>query len=207
MSPTNRIRSIGSLTLLFLFALSARSTLAQEPLSFFKNYFVTGDSVVRGTSLWRKGIKGVATSSIVISGVDEDNVDVIAAFLYVQTAEKEQWSGIDHAKFRGNDLGPGDNSFAKALNWEKNTIPCWSLIRRGPRRIVTYRTDVLRFLPVKANGKIGINGSHQVRVPDGGHVYDKGYDDEDHSETASTIEHHARRARLGLLHRETRQPL
>ena len=32
----------------------------------------------------------------------QDNVDVLAAFLYVQTAEKDQWSGIDHARFRGN---------------------------------------------------------------------------------------------------------
>src|SRR5262245_30097857 len=155
-----RLKGIAVLVLSMFVLLAARPAHAQEPLTFFKNYFVTGDYVVRGTSLWRKGINGKASGNIVISGVDEDNVDVLAAFLYVQTAEKERWSGIDHARFRGNDLGPGDNSFAKALNWEKATPPCWSFLWHGTRRMVTYRADVLRFLPIKANGKIGINGAH-----------------------------------------------
>jgi hypothetical protein len=106
-----------------LVALAAQPAGAQEPLKFFKNYFITGDYVVRGTSLWRKGIAGVATSTIAVSVVPEYEVDVVAAFLYVQTAENVQWSGIDHAKFRGNDLGPGSNSYARALNWDSATPP------------------------------------------------------------------------------------
>src|SRR5262245_1910986 len=207
MPPTNRFRSISTLALIFLFFLAARPALAQEPLSFFKNYFITGDYVVRGTSLWRKGIKGQATSNIVINGVDEDNVDVLAAFLYVQTAEKEQWSGIDHAKFRGNDLGPGNNSFAKALNWEKATPPCWSFVWRGTRRMVTYRADVMRFLPVKANGKIGVNGAHQIRVPDSGHFYARDDDDEADWEQPNEIGPRAFGASLVIVFRDPRQPL
>lgn len=61
--------------------LCAQAGQGQEPLTFFKNYFVTGDYAVRGTSLWRKGVNGVAKSDISISGVPEDNVDVEAAFL------------------------------------------------------------------------------------------------------------------------------
>src|SRR5262245_15476218 len=207
MSRTDRIRSLASLAFISFVVLGAApSAQAQEPLTFFKNYFVTGDYVVRGTSLWRKGIKGQATSSIVISGVDEDNVDILAAFLYVQTAEREQWSGIDHAMFRGNDLGPGNNSFAKALNWEKATPPCWSFVWKGWRRMVTYRADVLRFLPVKANGKIGVNGGHSIRVPDSGHFYTND-DDEDDRELSTEIGPRAFGASLVIVYRDPRQPL
>lgn len=198
-------KSVVLLVLAFAF-LDTRPAQAQEPLTFFKNYFITGDYVVRGTSLWRKGINGKATGNIVISDVDEDNVDVLAAFLYVQTAENEQWSGIDHARFRGNDLGPGSNSFAKALNWDKATPPCWSFLWRGTRRMVTYRADVMRFLPVKANGKIGINGSHSVRVPDSGHFYGND-DDEDDRELPGEIGPRAFGASLVIVYRDPRQPL
>jgi len=186
--------------------LDARPARAQEPLTFFKNYFITGDYVVRGTSLWRRGINGKANGNIVINGVDEDNVDVLAAFLYVQTAENVQWSGIDHARFRGNDLGPGNNSFAKALNWDKATPPCWSFLWPGTRRMVTYRADVMRFLPVKANGKIGINGSHSIRVPDSGHFHAND-DDEDDREMPGEIGPRAFGASLVIVYRDPRLPL
>ncbi len=103
-------------------------TTAQTPdaLSFFKNYFITGDYVVGGTSLWRQGVNGVATEDIAMSGVPA-GVDILAAFLYVQTTEVTQWSGIDHARFNGYDLGPGSSSIAKALNWDLATAPCWSV--------------------------------------------------------------------------------
>ncbi len=202
----SRIKGNIALALGALVFLAATPAQAQEPLTFFKNYFVTGDYVVRGTSLWRKGVNGNATGTIVMSGVDEDNVDVLSAFLYVQTAEREQWSGIDHARFRGNDLGPGNNSFAKALNWEQATPPCWTFLWRGTRRMVTYRADVLRFLPVKANGKIGINGSHSIRVPDSGHRYWND-DDEDDREQPNEIGPRAFGASLVIVYRDPRLPL
>jgi hypothetical protein len=163
----------------------------QKPLQFFKNYFLTGDYIVRGVSLWRKGdYDGNATADIKVTGFPTNGkVDVVAAFLYVQTAEKIQWSGIDHAKFDGYDLGPGNDSFAKALNWDLATAPCWNLPYPGSRRLVTYRADVLRFLPIdKAGspatnpnfGKQAVNGLHRVVVPDVGERY--GDDDEDDME-------------------------
>jgi hypothetical protein len=52
---------------------------AQTPaLKHFKNFFLTGDYVVGGTSLWRKGVAGRAKSSINVSGVPA-GVDVVAA--------------------------------------------------------------------------------------------------------------------------------
>ena len=141
-----------------------------SPLNFFKNYFVTGDYVVGGASLWRKGVNGRATQNIDISGVPA-GVDILSAFLYVQTAEIVQWSGIDHAKFDGNDLGPGANSAAKALNWDLATVPCWSVGTSGGRRMVTYRADVLRYFQVGSDGKLAANGAHTVSVPDFGYAF------------------------------------
>jgi hypothetical protein len=51
-----------ALCCLGLVVLAARPAQAQEPLALFKNYFVTGDYVVRGASLWRKGIDGKAVA-------------------------------------------------------------------------------------------------------------------------------------------------
>ena len=89
----------------------------------------------------------------------------------MQTAETVQWSGIDHAKFNGSDLGPGSNSLAKALNWDLATTPCWTVAYPGGRRLVTYRADVLRFLPIGANGKQVVGGPHTLVVPDSGTAF------------------------------------
>ncbi|MGH9311064.1 MAG: Ig-like domain-containing protein [Vicinamibacterales bacterium] len=146
---------------------AARPSAESPSLTHFKNYFLTGDYVVGGASLWRKGVNGRAIETIDVSGVP-DNVDVVAAYLYVQTAEVEQWSGIDHAKFNGVDLGAGSASIAKALNWDAATAPCWSVGWGGKRRLVTYRADVLRFLPIGDDGKTRANGQHTIEVPDAG---------------------------------------
>src|SRR6266550_8203772 len=85
--------------------LAAQPGYAQESLNLFKNYFITGDYVVRGTSLWRKGVNGKATVDIqplgVLGGADAvtPSADIVAAFLYIQTAERIRGSGIDHMKF------------------------------------------------------------------------------------------------------------
>ena len=173
------------------------------PLSFFKNYFVTGDYVVGGASLWRKGVNGIASAAIPISGVPA-TADVLAAFLYVQTAEKAQWSGIDHARFNGADLGAGSASLAKALNWESATPPCWSVAWPGGRRLVTYRADVLRFLPVDASGKFAVNRSHTIQVPDWGATY--GDDDESSTEKSTWDGARAIGASLVIVYRDPSRP-
>ena len=75
--------------------LTAQPGLAQEPLNLFKNYFITGDYVVRGTSLWRKGVNGKAVVDIPAIGIPPTggdgvtaSADILAAFLYIQTAKK-----------------------------------------------------------------------------------------------------------------------
>jgi hypothetical protein len=94
-------------------------------LTFFKNYFITGDYVVAGTSLWQQGVPLVAKGNITIGGVPA-GAEILAALLYVQTAEKEPGSGIDNAEFDGKNLGPGNHSIAKALNRNSAMIACWS---------------------------------------------------------------------------------
>jgi VCBS repeat-containing protein len=146
---------------------AAHPSAVAPPLNYFKNYFLTGDYVVGGTSLWRRGVNGRASETISVAGVPA-GVDVVSAFLYVQTAEIVQWSGIDHARFNGIDLGPGSASVAKALNWGLATTPCWSVNWGGGRRLVTYRADVLRFLPLGTDGKTQANGAFSIEVPDFG---------------------------------------
>ena len=61
----NRFNTAVSVVCLAFVLLFPRPGLAQDPpLKFFKNYFVTGDYVVRGASLWRKGVNGRATALI-----------------------------------------------------------------------------------------------------------------------------------------------
>ena len=152
------------------------------PLSFFKNYFVTGDYTVGGASLWRKGVNGVATRRRADAGVPA-TADILAAFLYIQTAEKTQWSGIDHAKFNGNDLGAGSASLAKALNWDAATVPCWSVpARRPPAGDLSRRRAAVPADRRQRQARAS-NRSHIVQVPDCGAIY--GDDDEGGTENGS----------------------
>src|SRR4029453_17003152 len=56
-----------------------------DALSFFKNYFITGDYVVGGVGLrglgGLSGVPGIARGTIAISGVPA-KADIVAAFLY-----------------------------------------------------------------------------------------------------------------------------
>jgi VCBS repeat-containing protein len=196
-------KAVLSVVMASLLFQAGQVSTASAPLAFFKNYFVTGDYVVGGTSLWRKGVGGVAVESIEVSGVPA-GADVVAAFLYVQTAEVVQWSGIDHARFNGVDLGPGLASFAKALNWAAGTPPCWSVAWGGGRRLVTYRADVLRFLPIGTDGKTAANGVHEIAVPDDGVQFPDG--DEGQVETGG-MGPRAVGAGLVIVYRDSAMPL
>ncbi len=202
--PAARLRASVVLLSLGLALLSALPVQAQPgPLTFFKNYFITGDYVVGGESLWRKGVNGRAAVQIAMSGVPED-VDILAAYLYVQTAEAVQWSGIDHATFNGADLGPGASSVAKALNWDLATAPCWTVNLPGGRRLVTYRADVLRYLPIGPNGRQIVNGPQTLEVPDSGPLFSDV--DEGGAETVGGTGPRAVGASLVVVYRDPTKP-
>src|SRR4051794_33122381 len=103
--------------------------VAQSPdaLSFFKNYFITGDYAVGGVGLRDRGVNGIATGAIEIQGVPPD-ADVLAAFLYWQVVSKGDATGDSGSvgvTFRGYPLSAaGTEPFAKVLG--TGTPPCWS---------------------------------------------------------------------------------
>ncbi len=149
-----------------------------DALSFFKNYFITGDYVVGGVGLRGlggvSGVQGIARGSIAIGGVPA-KADIVAAFLYWQVVSKNTLgpdSGTVGAKFDGFPLASSSGPLAKVLVSE-GTAPCWSSGGAtggsgGQHRTYTYRADVLRFLPVDPNGNVSVNGAHTVEIPDSG---------------------------------------
>jgi len=183
-----------ALGFVMLFAQSGGHAQAADPLTFFKNYFITGDYVVGGVGLRGlggvgyvnsagavvPGIPGIAAREITISGVPSD-ADIVAAFLYWQVVSKNSLgpdSGATGVKFRGNPLTSTAGPIAKVLN-PNGTAPCWSSggatgSPGGQHRTYTYRTDVLGFFDVDENpsspryGKFIVNGPHEVQLPDSG---------------------------------------
>jgi len=160
-----------------LLLLQGAPTVAQTPdaLSFFKNYFITGDYTVGGVGLRNLGVNGIATGSIPVTGVPA-SADVLAAFLYWQVVTKGS-AGADAGNvgvtFRGYPLSAaGTEPFGKVLG--TGTPPCWSSgggtgPSNGTNQTYTYRADVLRYFDVDAQtGKFTVNGAHQVQLPDGG---------------------------------------
>jgi hypothetical protein len=145
------------------------------PLTFFKNYFITGDYVVGGVGLRGHGVNGLATEAITIEGVPAD-ADIVAAFLYwqvVTTTSDGPDSGSLEAKFKGHPLRSASGPFAKVLSTQ-GTAPCWASggstgASGGSKATYTYRADVLRYFDVdSATGKLSVNGQHLVAVPDSG---------------------------------------
>ena len=192
-APTSPVRGLKtSVALLCLgFALllakpvqtQTQTTQPPDALQFFKNYFVTGSHAVGGVGLAGRGVNGVATGSIPMSGVPE-GADVVAAFLYWQAVTKD---GTGNAGATGVKFGPWASSALAApgagipLSSEDGVLgkilgtgtpPCWSGgggtgSSGGSQKTFTYRTDVLRFLRVdEATGKYKVNGAYQVQLPD-----------------------------------------
>jgi hypothetical protein len=212
--PGRHLRNLATVASILLI-LTASTALAQQPLTFFKNYFITGDYTVRGVSLWRKGVNGTAVTQIPALEVPA-NTDIVAAFLYIQTAESVQGSGIEHAKFRGFDFGPytdpvlgtpGSGTYAKPLvAWANAQAPCWSVNVPGGRKLMTYRVDVLRFLPVDpGTGKYDLSAPFDISVPDAGRLFPD--DDENCKETIATPLPRALGASLLVVYRDPTKPL
>ena len=105
-------------TSLALLTQAGSAPRAQTPdaLTFFKNFFVTGDYVVGGVGLRGRGVNGIATGSIELSGVPQ-KADVLAAFLYWQVVAKGTGdAGGVGVTFHGHPLSAAaDQPFAKVL--------------------------------------------------------------------------------------------
>jgi hypothetical protein len=168
------LRTAVTLALLALF--SSVTQAQQVQLSYFKNYFVTGDYAVGGVSL--SGKTGAVSSSINFSGVPctsgpglfagvvpctskgAQPADVIAAFLYWQTIEttapcSPQCGSSGSGSFNGsantfNGVELGNPTVAACAAGGGTQSNAYARV---------YRADVLRFLP--------INNTTDVRVGNG----------------------------------------
>ena len=179
-SPGRRSRWL--ILLALTVALAAGRPAAQtqpDALSFFKNYFITGDYVVGGVGL--RGLGGV-------SGVQ----GIARGSIYHQrgTGQGGHRRGISllagrvegHARSRfGDGRSEDSTAFRSRLpadpsrkSWFRTAPPLLELGRRhrglqdGQHRTYTYRADVLRFLPVDASGNWWSTArtSSKFRIPD-----------------------------------------
>ena len=149
--------------LLAVFAVLAPAARAADSLTFFNNWFVTGDYAVAGVGLRGTGVNGVATNNIVMAGVPA-GAEPIAAFLYWSTIEFVNAPGAANGTFRGykirgavvgNPQNPGCYSSG-------GTTGTAGAVAR------TYRSDVLRYLSVNSLNIRQANGTHAVSLPDSG---------------------------------------
>jgi Bacterial lectin/YDG domain/MBG domain (YGX type) len=150
---------------LTLFILVPGVIRASDALTFFNNWFVTGDYVVAGVGLRGTGVNGWATGSINVTGVPA-NATPISAFLYWSTVETSATPGAMDGYFDGNEIQ------GSVLGTAGNPNPaCGSsggaLAPAGTFGYV-YRADVLRYMPVNSNNIRQANGTQTVKLRDAG---------------------------------------
>src|SRR6516165_3727319 len=119
-------------------------------LTFFKNYFVAGDYVTGGVGLRGQGVvnSGVATmvggsnqlyaTGTIHMGDVPQNADLLAAFLYWETAESSSAPSAAGGVFRGAAIVGTQVAPAGVSSCAGPSAP----------NLRVYRADVLRFLPV-----------------------------------------------------------
>lgn len=172
------VRCCVAILILTLIILNAPIASAQsltgypDTLSFFKNYFVTGDYVVGGVGLRGRGdASGYATGSISISGVPANAV-VVSAFLYWEAIESTSIPSTANGFFQGYPIT------GTAIGNE--TPPCWSSgggtgSANGSKHLRIYRADVGPYLVVNGQYQTNTNPAsnppvapYQVRLRDSG---------------------------------------
>ena len=141
----------------------AQLAWAADSLTFFNNWFVTGDYVVAGVGLRGGGAGhgGWATGNINVAGVP-NNAQPIAAFLYWSTVEKTTTPSAAVGYFNGNQIQGlvlGNPASPNPPCWASGSAPA------GSAGFV-YRADVLRFLPINSNNVFQANGTQTVKLPD-----------------------------------------
>jgi hypothetical protein len=154
---------------------SAQTGLAQSPLNFFNNYFVTGDYVLGGVGLRGLGVQGYATGTINIPDTSypsnpsrvPEGADIVAALLYWQTVESSQSSFAgQQGFFRGYPItGSVLGNPNAPVSWSSGGCSGSS---NGSKTMRSYRADVRPYLKVDANGNVQPNISYQVRLADSG---------------------------------------
>jgi hypothetical protein len=136
---------------------------ASDALSFFNNWFVTGDYAVAGVGLRGTGINGIATGTINLAGLPP-GAEPIAAFLYWSTIEFNANPQASDGKFNGNKIrgyvvGNPQNPGCYSSGGTTGSAGAVGRV---------YRADVLRYLPFNSSNIRLANGAHTVALPDSG---------------------------------------
>lgn len=170
------LKAAATLALLALFSPLMR---AQVQLSYFKNYFVTGDYAVGGVGLANvppavSGSTITVADSINFSGVPctsgpgllsgvipctakgAQPADVIAAFLYWQTIEGAQTPNSANGTFNGTA-----NTFT-GIALGNPTVAACNATAQSPTYAHVYRADVLRFLPINNTANVYVANGTQT---------------------------------------------
>jgi hypothetical protein len=175
-----QVRTIVFFSACFLAAFEP-AAVASDALSYWKNYFVTGDYTAAGVGLRSTGVNGLATGTITVTDVPCTGgspvtyvpcsspgavpADIIAAFLYWETEESTPKPAAFNGVFDGNKI------IGKVLG-DPNNPACWSSggttgSSKGSGR--SYRADVLRYLQIDPVNNVRLaNGPHTVSLPDSG---------------------------------------
>src|SRR5215472_4454453 len=168
------------LVLAFGFAQPAWAQNTTNALMLSNNYFVTGDYVVGGVGLRGLGANGLATgtiqipdkNSVPVTGVPA-GADIVAAFLYWETVEKDKSAlAGQNGFFNGFPISgaiPG-NPANPPTSWSSGGCAGSA---KGTTVIRAYRADVRPFLNLDANGNIqtpntATPGSYAVQLADSG---------------------------------------
>src|ERR1700751_4087925 len=162
---------------------SGQIGLAQSPLNFSNNYFVTGDYGVAGVGLRGLGVNGYATkqfnmpdaNSVPSTGVPS-GADAVAAFLYWETVESSQTAFVGQNGFFRPVIAGGPATgypITGVVLGNPNAPVSWSSggcsgSSQGSKTMRTYAADVSRFLPQDSQGNILANGTYEVGLVDSG---------------------------------------
>ncbi len=155
-----------------------------NPLSLFKNYFVTGDYVVSGWVEGAPDFSGYAPGVINLPDTKQPvqigvpatvpvGADIVGAYLYWATVEGNQSS------FAGKQGYFNGYSITGSVLGNPNAPTSWSAggcsgSAQGSKTMRTYRADVRPYLPVDLNpgsptfGAYLVTGSIPVRLADSG---------------------------------------
>ncbi|HET7207603.1 MAG TPA: hypothetical protein VFI95_13585 [Terriglobales bacterium] len=155
-----------------------------NPLSIFKNYFVTGDYVVAG---WVEGApdgSGFAPGTISIPDTKQPSqngvpttvpkgADIVAAYLYWATVEGSQSTFAGQQAFFNSYAVSGTvlGNPKAPVSWSSGGC---SGSAQGSKTMRTYRADVRPYLPIDLNpssptfGALQANGTIPVRLADSG---------------------------------------
>jgi hypothetical protein len=165
---------------LAVLVLGAPTTHAEQALSYFKNYFLTGDYVAAGVGLRGKGVNGLASGTI---NIDPSQIpagaEIVAAFLYWETLGPNRGpvaATLAGARFQNNDISsiavlanPGGSPACSTGDGEDSDDA-----DEGASSVYVYRADVLpyfeRITPANPTQPVQVlvAGAHQVTLPDAG---------------------------------------